>query len=146
MPRHVWHGVSMDSLEYHYSPPCFTTLHPVDGHPWNGLMTVSEVAAHRAGSLQPSYYSLGYPMPYEPLPSHLLILPMAPSWPHIFSLWAIKASHQWIKMAKNCRKYVFSMFASIISNSTHKRVKKRFPKQIYQLQGEKSCNISSLSL
>jgi hypothetical protein len=50
----------------------------------------------------------------------------APSWPHICPLWATISDHLWIKIAKNCWKYFFSMFASISSNSTHKWVNKRW--------------------
>jgi hypothetical protein len=53
-------------------------LRPVDSHPLTGLMPVSGVAIHKVGSLRLSYYPLGYPMPYGPVPSHSLILPMVP--------------------------------------------------------------------
>jgi hypothetical protein len=48
----------MDSLNK--GLPCPTPLRPACGHPRNDLMTVSEVAAHRAGNLQES------PTPHAP--------------------------------------------------------------------------------
>jgi hypothetical protein len=56
--------------------------------------------------------------------AHKIIL-LKSALPHICPLLATISDHLWMKIAKNCWKYVFLMFASISYNSTHKWVNKR---------------------
>jgi len=49
----------MPAIPYHF--------HHAGSHPWNGLTAVSGVATRKACGLRPSYYTLGYTMPYAPV-------------------------------------------------------------------------------